>query len=265
MSDRETMRRPGEPPLPSQPADFDPVGEARMLLRVIGAGAIATLDPDAGHPFASLVAVATDMDGSPLMLLSGLSVHTKNILADPRVSLLMVRGGKGDPLAHPRLTVIGRAVRLEERNNSQRALCRFLARHPKSALYAGFDDFAVFRIMVERGHYNGGFARAARLSSDELLTDLSGAEALQEAEAGAIAHMNDDHAEAVRLYATRLLGRRAGPWHLTSLDPEGCDLACGEETARLLFPQRVTGAGQLRAVLSELARAARAAPSEQPG
>ncbi|MDQ0467315.1 HugZ family pyridoxamine 5'-phosphate oxidase [Labrys wisconsinensis] len=254
MDQPDTVRQPGQEPLATQPADFDPVPEARMLLRTVRAGALATLAAGSGHPFASLVSVATAVDGTPLLLLSGLSAHTSNIAADARVSLLLAEGGKGDPLAHARLTVIGRAARSEDAGDR----ARFLARHPKSALYADFPDFAVFRIAVEGGHLNGGFARAARLSREELVLDLAGAQALAAGEAGAVAHMNEDHADAVRLYATALLGRPDGPWRLTGLDPEGCDLALGDQTARLLFPRPVAGPGELRAVLVELAKAARA-------
>ena len=87
---------------------------------------------------------------------------------------------------------------------------RFLARHPKSELYAGFADFSFWRLDVVSAHLNGGFARAADLKAADVLTDMADAESLIDAEAGAIAHMNDDHAEAVRLYATRLLGADDG-------------------------------------------------------
>jgi heme iron utilization protein len=90
-----------------------------------------------------------------------------------------------------------------------------------------------------------------------LLIDCSGAEALREAEAGAIEHMNSDHADAVRLYATKLAGMREGPWRLTGIDPEGIDLAFADETARVLFPERVTEAGSLRKTLVALAAQAR--------
>ena len=137
---------------------------------------------------------------------------------------------------------------------------RFLARHPKSELYAGFADFSFWRLETASAHLNGGFARAADLKAADVLTDLSGAEDLIDAEAGAVAHMNEDHAEAVRLYATRLLGAEDGgpQWRITGLDPEGLDLARGDMTLRLPFPQRVTDAQQLRKMVVELAAKARA-------
>jgi putative heme iron utilization protein len=253
MSATVSTRQPGESNPTNQPADFKPVAESKALLRRIRAGALATIDRDDGSPFASLVNVATDFDGSPLLLLSKLAAHRGNVEKDARISLLLSEGGKGDPLAHARLTVMGRAEIAE----AEAVKARFLARHPKSALYAGFPDFSFFRIGVTGGHLNGGFARAARLSAEELLTDCEGAEALQEAEAGAIEHMNADHADAVRLYATRLAGMKDGPWRLTGIDPEGIDLAFADETARVLFPERVADAGTLRRVLVAMATEAR--------
>lgn len=251
--DSETTRQPGGPVLPNQPSGFDPVPEARTLLRSLRVGSLATLDGESGYPFATLVSVATDLDGAPLLLMSQLSAHTRNVSADARVSLLLSRGGKGDPLAHPRLTVVGRCLPFAE----DRARTRFLARHPKAALYAGFGDFAFYRIAIEGGHLNGGFARAARLSADELMTNIEDARGLVEAEASAVEHMNEDHAEAVALYATKLLGLRSGRWVVTGIDPDGLDLMLREETARLPFPQRVTTPGELRLALKHLADAAR--------
>lgn len=151
-------------------------------------GALATIDAADGTPFASLVTLATDSDGTPLMLLSRLSAHTRNLDKDPRASLLFSVGGKGDPLAHPRLTVTGRAARSEE----PRIRERFLARHPKAKLYADFPDFGFFTLAPAAGHLNGGFAKAATLTSAELLLDLTGAEALVAGERGAVEHMNAD-------------------------------------------------------------------------
>jgi putative heme iron utilization protein len=228
-------------------AGYDARAEAKRLLRAVRAGALASL-AESGHPFASLVNVATDFDGAPLLLLSRLAAHTLNLERDPRCSLLLSQGGKGDPLAHPRLTVIGRAERTED----QHVRGRFLRRHPKSELYAGFADFSFWRISVERAHLNGGFARAADFVGDAVLTPLDGADALLAAETGAIAHMNEDHREALALYATRLLGETEGPWRATGIDPEGMDLAAGDRTARLVFEERIKTPGELRSVLVAL-------------
>jgi putative heme iron utilization protein len=247
-------RLPENAPVP----DFDPKALAKSVLRSTRAGALATIDRNTGHPFASLANVATDSDGAPLILISRLATHTANLEADGRASLLLAAGGKGDPLAHPRLTLIGRFLRLtREHADEPRLRRRFLARHPKSELYAGFADFSFWRLDVASAHLNGGFARAADLKAGDLMTDVAGAADLIAAEASAIAHINEDHADAVRLYATKLLGAEAGAWRLTGLDPGGLDLACGDATLRLPFAERVTTAAELRKVVVALAAKAR--------
>jgi heme iron utilization protein len=247
-------RLPENAPAP----DFDPSTVAKGLLRATRAGALATLDRNTGHPFASLVNLATDSDGAPLILVSRLSTHTANLEVDARASVLLTSHGKGDPLAHPRLTLLGAFVRVaRDAGREPHVRRRFLARHPKSELYAGFADFSFWRLDVVSAHLNGGFARAADLKAADVLTDLAGAEGLIEAEASAVKHMNEDHADAVRLYATQLLGAEDGPWRLTGLDPDGLDLARGDATLRLPFPERVTNADQLRKVVVELAAKAR--------
>jgi putative heme iron utilization protein len=251
------QRLPENAPLAT---DFNPVALAKRLLRTIRAGTLATLDRNTGHPFASLVNVATDVDGSPLILTSRLSTHTANLEVDGRCSILLAETGKGDPLAHPRLTVLGSMTRIERDSTADaRIRRRFLARHPKSELYAGFADFAFWRLEVVSAHLNGGFARAADLKASDVLTDLTGAADMIEVEESAVEHMNSDHAEAVRLYATKLLGESDGAWRVCGVDPDGLDLALGDRSARLAFPQRVSGPGLLRQVLKQLAEQARAA------
>lgn len=241
-----------------QPADFNPLEVARSLLHATRAGTLATLDRNTGHPFGSLVNVATDVDGSPLILVSRLATHTANLEQDGRASLLLAETGKGDALAHPRLTVLGSMVPIARDSTEEPAIRRrFLARHPKSELYAGFGDFSFWRMQVASAHLNGGFARAADLAAADVLTDIDGAQALLEAEEGAIAHMNADHADACRLYATRLLGARDGDWVCVGINPDGIELQRGQEALWLPFPQRIIAPGALRAALKDLAEKAR--------
>lgn len=240
---------------PRQPASFDAVAESKRLLRVSRSGALCTLGDD-GAPFASLVNVATDLDGAPLLLVSGLSRHTRQMAADPRVSLLLAASGKGDPAAHPRLTLLGRAEPAEEAD-LPRIRARFLTRHPKSELYADFPDFSFQRVVLSGGAINGGFARAADLEPGHLLTDMTGAQEIAEIWEGACAHLNEDHAGALEVYAHMA---KAGPgrWRASGLDPEGLDLQSGDKTARLDFPARATSGAELRKILAEMARLGRA-------
>jgi putative heme iron utilization protein len=241
------------------PEDFNPIAVAKGLLRSTRSGSLATLDRNTGHPFCSLVNTATDVDGSPLILVSQLSTHTANIEVDPRASVLLASTGKGDPLAYPRLTALGSFTRIERgAADEARVQRRFLTRHPKSQAYASFADFSFWRLTVVSAHLNGGFARAADLKASDLVTDVADAAEMVEIEAGAIEHMNADHADAVRLYATRLLGENDGAWRVTGVDPDGLDLALGDRTARMQFRERVLDGGTLRKVLAEAGKEARA-------
>lgn len=244
------------PPAPPPGPAFDAPAEARRLLRTVRAGALATLSADG--PFASLVAVATRPDGAPILLVSRLAAHTRQLEADPRCSLLLPEGGKGDPLAHPRLTLVGRAVRAEcEARLALRD--RFLRRNPKSELYADFPDFSFWHVEPQMLHLNGGFARAASFRWDEIVTRLEGAESLLAAEAEAVAHMNADHAEALALYARVRGGATGGQWRLSGLDPDGLDLVSGDRVLRLPFESRIETPAELRRHLVAWAAEARAA------
>jgi putative heme iron utilization protein len=170
-----TAEPPASRPDPVQPADAAARAQARRLLADARHGALATLDPGSGHPLASRSAVALDADGTPLLLLSALAAHFAALEADPRCSLLVGEPGAGDPLAHPRLTVTGVARRLEPGGpDAARARERWLAAHPKAALYVDFADFAFWRLEPLRASLNGGFGRAHRLGRDDLL-DAPGA------------------------------------------------------------------------------------------
>ena len=241
------------------PEDFNPIVVAKELLRATRAGALATIDRNTGHPFSSLVNIATDADGSPLILVSRLSTHTANIEVDPRASVLLASTGKGDPLAYPRLTVLGTFTNIARNApDGARVQRRFLSRHPKSKLYAGFGDFTFWRLNVVSAHLNGGFARAADLKASDIITNLDDATEIVEIEEGAVEHMNADHPDAVRLYATKLLGETDGAWQVTGVDPDGLDLALGDRTARMPFAQRVTNGLVLRKTLAESGARARA-------
>jgi putative heme iron utilization protein len=233
--------------------DFSPTKAAKKLLREGRSGALATLMAGSDNPYCSLVNVATAADGSPLLLISGLALHTKNILADARVSLMLDERKDGDPLEGARVTLMGTASRTDD----PAARRRYLARHPSAEMFAGFADFAFYQINLSGAHLVAGFGRIVDLPPAGLLTDLSGAEALMEAEPEIVAHMNDDHAETCRLYATKLLGAADGPWRCVGSDPEGLELQMQRTALRLTFPQRITSPGVLRQVLKQLAEQAR--------
>jgi putative heme iron utilization protein len=243
-------------------AAFDPVAATRAVLRAASTGALATLTPS-GTPFASLVTVATDVDGTPLMLLSTLAVHTRNLDADGRCSLLLVApGGEGgDPLAGARATLEGRAERIASDDPGlARARARFLARHPEAEGYAAFADFGVFRLVADTAHLVAGFGRIHAVPATGILVGADSADAFAAAAAEIVGHMNEDHADAVGLYATRLLGRPPADWRVVAVDPDGLDLSDGAgAVVRLPFPVRLEKVMALRGTLKALADAARAA------
>ena len=234
---------------------FDARLAAKKLVREGRSGALATIMTGSGDPYCSLVNVATAPDGAPLLLLSTLALHTKNILADPRASLMLDERKDGDPLEGVRVMLMGTLVPTADAH----ARAAYMRRHPEAEMFAGFADFSFYRMTINRAHLVAGFGRIVDLAAQDILTEVSDAEALLAAEGEAIAHMNADHAEACRLYATKLLGGPNGAWTCVGVDPEGIELQCGRTALRLFFPQRVTGPGPLRAALKELAAKARAA------
>lgn len=238
-------------------ADFDAGRLARSLLRRSRQGALATLMAGSGDPYCSLVNVASHPDGSPILLISRLALHTRNILGDARVSLMLDERAEGDPLEGSRIMLAGRA---EEANaeNLEILRRRYLNAHPSAEAFVNFKDFSFFRIRPAGAHLVAGFGRIVDLKPPQFLTDISNARALLEAEQDAIDHMNADHRDATNLYATRLLGAGAADWRCTGADPDGVDLQAGAKTLRLDFPERVTGPGELRKMLVKLADEARA-------
>lgn len=235
--------------------DFDPKSAAQQLLREARSGALATLMPGCGDPYCSLVNVASAPDGSPLLLLSRLAVHTRNLLADPRISLMLDERKDGDPLEGARVMLMGTAVASDDPYDRR----RYLARHPEAAAFAGFADFGFHRLALKTAHLVAGFGRIVDLAPGEVLIAVDDAAALIEAEADIVDHLNGEHAEALRLYATKLLGAPDGAWRCAGCDPEGLELQRGRSALRLPFRRRVASPGALRQLLKELADRARAA------
>ena len=235
--------------------DFDPKTTAKKLLREGRSGALATLFPGSGDPYCSLVNVATAADGAPLLLISTLAIHTKNLLNDPRCSLMIDERKEGDPLEGGRVMLVGTT----EKTDDPEARRRYLGRQPEAEMYEGFADFAFYKMNLTGVHLVAGFGRIVDLKPEELLTRVDDAPELVAGETDILQHMNEDHADACRLYATKLLGAADGDWKCVGCDPEGLELQSGRTALRLPFPQRVRAPGVLRIVLKELAEKARAA------
>jgi putative heme iron utilization protein len=225
---------------------------ARLLVRRSDRAALATLL--SGAPYASLVLLGADLDGSPLLLLSDLAQATRNLKAEPRASLLVCAAESArDPLDSPRLTLIGRI----EPTSDPRHRRRYLARQPQSALYADLGDFRFYRMALERAHYVGGFGKIAWFEARELLTaDLT--QGLAEAEAALLEWMNREQRVELDLCANRLAGRSGAGWQATGIDPDGIDLrrAGDSDFARLDFAAPAPTDHAFRSAFSALLAAA---------
>lgn len=247
-----------ETPVPAA-TPVDITRAARDLIRGLDRAVLASALPVGGAepapwPYASLVLVAADHDLSPILLISSLAEHTRAIARDDRVSLLFDgTAGLAQPLTGPRLSVLGRAAP----SSDERLKGRFLARHPDAALYAAFADFHFYRVAIERAHLVGGFGKIHWIAAADLLSVPPPA-ALVEAEAGIVAHMNDDHADALDLYAARLLGQTGAGWRITGIDSEGLDLRREGLVQRLPFDRAISTAEEARKALVSLVARARA-------
>lgn len=239
---------------------------ARILAKSAQKAALATLRHDTAGPFVSLVTVATDLAGAPLMLLSSLAWHTRNLTADSRASLLLDgTGADGDPLEGARVSLWGSLIPDDKETSRD----RFLAHHPSSALYAGFSDFRIYRLDIEGGHSVAGFGRISSFARSDYLLPADSLAEIAEASAHMVQHMNDDHADAVALYAKNLLKAEGGNWKMSTLDPDGFDLVSGRTVLRYNFANPILTRDAMRKELVRLVQVARAvdeaAADGQPG
>ncbi len=230
----------------------------REAIGLIRGAASATLASSAeGQPFASLVTPAPAPDLSPLLWLSTLSAHTRQLAADPRCALLFTGTPDGpNPQTAPRVTVTGLAERVPD-SEAPPLKARWLARHPYAAPYADFADFGLWRVRIGAALQVGGFARAERIKASELAPDPAAVAAILAAEADIIAHVNAEHADAVAAIAQGLLGTAPGAWRLVAVDVDGCDLSDGNQTVRLAFLAQVSDSDGVRAALIRAAREGR--------
>lgn len=222
---------------------FDSRRIACEILRSYRSAALSSLDPVSGYPYGSVTDIATDHDGTPFFLLAGLALHTRNILADNRISLVIANLGHGDALAKARLTLVGRSEQIKEQD-LERLSFRFLQRHPKAKLYLSLPDIRLHKMHIEALQLSAGPGRnAAELSPDDLKTDLQGAEPLLSNEADLIAKLNQDEDLLQRFVLAK--GEKSDKWRVTGIDPEGLDIATADKTARLWFSHRIVAPHEL--------------------
>lgn len=231
--------------------------EVRGMLRRASAAALATRLHDSGEPYASLVLLACDWAGQPLLLLSDLAEHSRNLAAESRLSLLVDETPPGpDRLAGTRASVQGTAEIADE----PALKARFVRRHPSAAGYAEFSDFHLYRVTVHRAHLVAGFGRIDWVKGADIAYPVDGCQALIDAEERIAAHMDEDHRDAMAAMAQTLQGAAAGDWRMAGVDPEGCDLIADDgRLCRVPFDKAVMDPEGCRVELVRLTRRARQA------
>lgn len=237
---------------PSAGAPFEAVRVARDVLHTSRTAGLATLDPQSGYPYTTATNIAVEPDGTPFFFAARLALHARNIEADPRISLVVAPFNTGDALTLPRLTLVGKAVLIGE-EEVPFAKARYIARYPKAKLYLALPDTQLYRLKIEGVQINGGPARnASNITPADLRTDLSGTEELMVAVDDEIVRLNSIKGEASRLAV--MAGRKPGAWKLTSIDPDGVNLASVGDLARLWFDSRVETVNQLMKALNQTAK-----------
>ena len=255
-------RHAGPPRASDEPTIPEPTfaERARTLTHLGRTGTLATLSrKHPGHPFASVMPYALDASGRPLFLISTMAMHTHNLQADPRASLLVTQPDwSGDPLAAGRLTLMGEAHRLDGVGVAD-ARAAYLARHERAAYWVDFDDFGFWRLDVLDVYFVGGFAAMDWVTAEAYAA--SAADPLADAGAGIVAHMNRDHADALIAYARHFVGETAEEATMVTVDRLGFKLRLRQgqrlSSVRIAFPREVTTAAESRTVLIDMLRQAR--------
>lgn len=247
----------GETPPISEPTFAE---RARTLVHQADTGTLATLSrKHPGHPFASLMPYAHDDEGRPLLLISTMAMHTQNLLADGRASLLIAQPDvTGDPLAAGRVTLMGDCRRVPE-SESAAARRLYLARHPNAGYWADFGDFGFWRLEVDDVYFVGGFGAMGWVDAREYAAARP--DPLADAAAGIIEHMNRDHADALVAYARFFAGAESDQASMVAVDRLGFKLRLirGDRrwSVRVAFPREIRTAAETRTVLIEMLKQAR--------
>jgi putative heme iron utilization protein len=228
--------------------------EARLLLRRARTAALGTGNREPRGPYVSLANIATDGQGHPVIFISRLAWHTRNIEADPQASIMAAEIPlEGDALTGPRVTIMGRFEKLEAAEIAP----RYAHHHPAARTYLDFPDFSFWRLNPQKIHAVAGFGRIETMEPGEVFLPQSTATAIMTGAKGAIDHMNEHQAEVVELCAVKLLSARPGKWRLTAIDPDGAHLELEGKVLRLAFDRPVEKAADLRQALVSLAQKAR--------
>ena len=231
--------------------------EARQFLRSTRHGVLSTYSNKfAGYPFGSVTPFVLDHSCQPVILISSIAEHTKNIISNPKVSLLVFAEGN-DLQANARLTLLGDATKIEQDDAGLRS--RYLRYFPQSAGYFDTHDFAFYRINLYQARYIAGFGKMGWASGDEIITENNTIAALEN---GMIEHMNADHLDNVIAYCKHFYNVNADTARLIGIDSDGFDALAdvnGEsKNLRFNFEQPITDAQTARAAFVAMSKATRA-------
>ena len=262
-------RHAGPPAAPGAdpPAEPSSAERASTLVHLGRTGMLATLSRrHPGHPFGSIMPYALDEARRPLLLISSMAMHTQNLEADGRASLLVTGPGAAeDPLASGRVTLIGEARRIPAADVPA-AREHYLARHPRAAAWVDFGDFGFWRLEVVDLYWVGGFAAMDWVEGR--VYAAAAPDPLSEVAPGIVEHMNRDHADALALFARVLAGEAADEATMLEVDRLGFKLRLVDggrlHTTRIAFPREVRTAANARTVLIEMVSACRARGRASP-
>lgn len=225
--------------------------EARRFLRAQQNGVLSTISLRLeGYPFGSVCPYISDHSGCPVVLISTLAEHTRNLAADPRCSLI-VQPFSEDMQETGRLTLIGDAIQLSDKTGLGP---RYLRRFPQAETYFQMHDFRFYRLLPRRIRYIAGFGKIHWIEPEAYLSETG---SLADSEVGIIDHMNQDHAEALSDYCRHYLGILGEGARMIGIDPDGMDLRVGEQVRRIDFPEPVLDAQSARERLVAMAKACR--------
>jgi len=261
MSSIPAGKHAGPGPVSNQPAVAETTyaDRARTLMHLNRIGALSTHSrKQQGFPFGSVMPYGLDERGRPIFLISTMAMHTQNLHADPRASLLVMQSDGGDPLGASRVTLVGNVVCIPDHEVAA-ARKLYLERYANSKNWVDYEDFAFYRMDVADVYFVGGFGVMGWVSASDYSGGLP--DLLAESAPHILQHMNADHGEALTLLALAFAGIEAQEAAMTSVDRLGFHMRlktsegpCG---ARIAFPREVSSPEDARSVLIEMVEQAR--------
>ena len=228
--------------------------EARKFLRSTRSAVLSTHSARFdGYPFGSIAPFVLDHEGNPLILISTIAEHTKNIQKDPRVSLIAFDPAAPDMQAGGRLTLLGDATITDKQDGALRT--RYLRYFPTAAQYFDMHDFLFHRIEIRQARYIGGFGNIHWIAGEALRPPTN---QLAEQESGILEHMNTDHADSLVTYCRHVHGIEVKEAAMIGIDTDGFDVRANGKLLRFNFEAPITNAQQARGALVALSKAAQA-------